>query len=137
MRSHFRKLVTFVVLAATLTVSASALADDKRGPGYTESKDQAGQVVKFTDDPLGATGLDPNIPRIGVRKPGQRSQAARRSRLERGFLILSKRDRKRVARASGLRRQASRPRSFRGDGRTAGGTPTRIPSSRAKVEGSR
>jgi len=75
--SRFRKLVAFVVFAATLSISASALADDKRAPGYTESKDEAGQVVKFTDDPLGASGLDANIPMIGLRKPGQRSQLMR------------------------------------------------------------
>jgi hypothetical protein len=75
--SHFRKLVTLVVLAATLSISASAFADDKKGPGYQESKDESGQVVKFTDDPLGASGLDPNIPMIGLRKPGQRSQLMR------------------------------------------------------------
>ncbi len=72
--SRIRKLVAFVVIATTLTLSASAFAEK---PGYTESKDDAGQVVKFTDDPLGATGLDPNIPMIGSRKPAQRTQMLR------------------------------------------------------------
>lgn len=75
--SRFRKLVALVVVTATLTLSASAFAEDKRAPGYTESKDQSGQVVKFGDDPLGATGLDANIPMIGMRKPGQRTQLMR------------------------------------------------------------
>ena len=72
--SRLRKLVAFVVVAGTLTISASAFAEK---PGYTESKDDAGQVVKFTDDPLGASGLDSNIPLIGTRRPAQRSQLLR------------------------------------------------------------
>jgi hypothetical protein len=75
--SRIRKAIALIVVAATLTVSASALADNTSRPGYSESKDDSGQVVKFTDDPLGATGLDSNIPLIGARKPGQRPQMMR------------------------------------------------------------
>jgi hypothetical protein len=74
-----RKLVAFVVFAAAMSVSASAFAENKpaAGPGYTETKDESGQVVAFPDDPLAAAGLDGNIPMIGMRKPPQRTQLMR------------------------------------------------------------
>ena len=72
--SPLRKLVALVVVATTLTLSASAFAEK---PGYTESKDESGQVVNFPDDPLGASGLDANIPLIGTGKRPQRMQLLR------------------------------------------------------------
>ena len=65
MRSLLRcRLVCLVTLvtATVLAVPASAGAQTggaKKDPRatYVESKDDAGQVVKFTDDPLDGTGL--------------------------------------------------------------------------------
>jgi len=72
-----RKLLAVFASTAVLTLTASAFADGSKGPGYTESKDQAGQVVKFTDDPLDGAGMKGTIPIIHIVGGGQRLQLMR------------------------------------------------------------
>lgn len=64
-----RSLLAAGAAAACLLVTSAALAD---APDYVDQVDKDGQRVVFKDDPMSATGSDPNVARITVRPTAAR-----------------------------------------------------------------
>lgn len=64
-----RSLLAASAAAVCMLLSSAALAD---GPDYVDQVDKDGQRVVFKDDPMSATGNDPNVGRITVRPTAAR-----------------------------------------------------------------
>jgi hypothetical protein len=64
----FRRVVAFAIAASALAIPTAAFADGSKPAQstYTESKNDKGQVVAFTDDPLDGTGVAGTFPLIGT-----------------------------------------------------------------------